>query len=336
MRKPVITGIDIGHRSLKAVTLKPVGEDFALVGYKECLVDDGILSENHTLNHQEIVKTLKELKKELPRFQRQVAMAVPDNAVISKTLHVESDLEGREREFAIVQAFSHQSPFPVEDLYIDFVRSENDIGKGDTTPYQVVATKQEVVNSRVKAAEGTGLEPVIMDVHAHSLQNIWQMAVDQNPQKSKFALLDIGYNQSSLCIQVNKQPFFYKDFAFGTQYFDQQGANNPAADNLQAHNDVFNREIIERVKRQIQLFISINGPSSLQGIWLSGEGASTPLLVEELANQLKIECELFNPLGLFVNKVSKRKRRSGEWQNFSVAAGLAISGLNWLEDDHEL
>lgn len=63
MDKRIVTGIDIGHNSLKAVVLKPNGEQFALLGYKEILLKDGIVAENNTINHQEIVNTLKQVKK---------------------------------------------------------------------------------------------------------------------------------------------------------------------------------------------------------------------------------------------------------------------------------
>ncbi|MGR5471406.1 type IV pilus biogenesis protein PilM, partial [Vibrio astriarenae] len=78
-------GIDIGHNSLKAVVLKPNGNSYALLGYKEILLKEGIVAENNIINHQEFVKTLKEMKKMFPFGARQVAISVPDNAVISKT-----------------------------------------------------------------------------------------------------------------------------------------------------------------------------------------------------------------------------------------------------------
>ncbi|EEX66316.1 type IV pilus biogenesis protein PilM [Vibrio metoecus] len=122
MGKSLVTGIDIGHHSIKAVVLKPMGDTYALMGYEELLVTADIFTDNHTLDYQKIVKKLKELKKGLPLFSQKVAIAIPDNAVISKVLQIDSDLELREQEFAIYQAFSHQSPFPVEDLSLDFVK----------------------------------------------------------------------------------------------------------------------------------------------------------------------------------------------------------------------
>lgn len=136
MDKLLVTGIDIGHNSLKAVVLKPNGNSYALLGYKEIILKEGIVAENNTINHQEIVKTLKEMKKELPFRARKVAISVPDNAVISKKLQIEQNLEESEKEFAIVQAFSHQSPFPVEELSLDFIKVDMDEQMRGNDSYQ--------------------------------------------------------------------------------------------------------------------------------------------------------------------------------------------------------
>lgn len=122
MGKSLVTGIDIGHHSIKAVVLKPVNGSYALVGYNELPITEGIFFDNHTLNYQKIVKKLKELRKGLPLFSHKVAVSVPDNAVISKVLQIDSSLDVREKEFAIYQAFSHQSPFPMQELSLDFVK----------------------------------------------------------------------------------------------------------------------------------------------------------------------------------------------------------------------
>lgn len=330
MDKLIVTGIDIGHNSLKAVVLKPTGNNYALLGYKEILLKEGIVAENNTINHQEIVKTLKLIKKELPFGAKKVAISVPDNSVISKKLQIEQNLEDSEVEFAVIQAFSHQSPFPVEELSLDFVRLRAEDGLRGTDNYQVFATRKDVVDSRVDALQKSGLKPVLVDVHSQSLGHIWKLTADRFPDKNKYFLLDIGTSSSSFTMFTEQGELFHKEFACGTR-----GANSPVQDDLmsddaQEKTELFNRQIVERVKRQMQLYTSINGSQNIKGIWLSGEGASTPMLAEELSQQLSLECELLNPLGLFEMKVSKRKRRAADWQHFSTAAGLAIRGIHWL------
>nr|WP_319555308.1 type IV pilus assembly protein PilM [uncultured Vibrio sp.] len=330
MDKRIVTGIDIGHNSLKAVVLKPNGDQFALLGYKEILLKEAIVAENNTINHQEIVNTLKQVKKELPFGASKVAISVPDNAVISKKLHIEQNTEESEIEFAVVQAFSHQSPFPMEELSLDFVRLSAEEGLRGPDSYQVFATRKDVVESRVEAIHKSGLKPVLVDVHSQSLGQIWKLATERFPDKSKYGLLDVGCQSSSFTMFTGQGELFHKEFACGTGSTLSSTPESPLSEEEQEKTSQFNRQMVDRVKRQMQLYASINGAQNIKGIWLSGDGAATPMLAEEFSHQLTLECELLNPLGLFEMNVAKRKRRAAEWQRFSTAAGLAVRGIQWL------
>jgi type IV pilus assembly protein PilM len=330
MDKLIVTGIDIGHNSLKAVVLKPNGDQYVLLGYKEILLKDGIVAENNTINHQEIVNTLKQIKKELPFGARKVAISVPDNAVISKKLHIEQNIEENEVEYAVVQAFSHQSPFPVEELSLDFVRLNAEEGLRGVESYQVFATRKDVVESRVEALRKSGLKPVLVDVHSQSLGHIWKLAAERFSDKNHYGLLDVGSMSSSFTMFTEQGELFHKEFACGTGVIGVSPQQALLSDSAQAQTDQFNRQMVERVKRQIQLYTSINGSQNIKGIWLSGDGAATPMLAEELSHQLALECELLNPLGLFEMNVAKRKRQAADWHHFSTAAGLAVRGIQWL------
>ncbi len=330
MDKLIVTGIDIGHNSLKAVVLKPNGDKYALLGYKEILLKEGIVAENNTINHQEIVNTLKQLKKDLPFAAKRVAISVPDNAVISKKLNIDHNLEQNEVEFAVMQAFSHQSPFPVEELSLDFVRLNTEEGSRGADSYQVFATRKDVVESRVEALNKSGLKPVLVDVHSQSLGHIWKLAAERFPDKNRYALLDVGSLASSFTMFTEQGELFHKEFACGSFSIANALPDGLLSDEAHTQTEQFNRQMVERVKRQIQLYTSINGSQNIKGIWLSGDGAATPMLAEELSHQLALECELLNPLGLFEMNVSKRKRRAADWQHFSTAAGLAVRGIQWL------
>ncbi len=330
MGTSLVTGIDIGHSSIKAVVLKPVGESYALVTYKELPVSEGIFADNHTVDHQEIVKKLKELKKSIPMFQRNVALAIPDSVVISKVLQIDADLEDREKEFAIYQAFAHQSPFPIEELNLDFVKIDEKVTtRASTATYQVYASKKTVIDSRVDAVKKAGLTPLIMDVQAHGLLRVWENMVDKFPDHKSWLLVDIGYTQTAVCSSNGQSPFF-KDLALGTK---QCFASEVSSETDPKLTEQFTQDFVERIKRIIQMQGSMSG-QGIQGIWLSGGGATTPNLAEEVVRKLNIECEVLNPFLSFTTRKSKTLRNAPHCHRFSTAAGLAISGIKWMEDEH--
>ncbi|MDK9739927.1 type IV pilus assembly protein PilM [Vibrio sp. D404a] len=337
MGSSLVTGIDINNHSIKAVVLKPVGELYALVGYKELPITDDIFTDNHTLEYQKTVKKLKELRKGLPFGCRHAAISVPDNTVISKVLQIESELEDREKEFSIYQTFAHQSPFPIEELSLDFVKlDDNRFGNGSTTNYQVYATRKGVVESRSLALTKAGFRPIVVDTQAHGLLNIWQLATRLYPEKQSWMLVDIGVTQTSLGLISQSGVPFFKDIAFGTQALYQNDSGDEAANSFGSaqQTQAFTVSLIEKLKRQFQLYASVNSMQSLKGIWLTGEGAETPLLAEQLERHFQLACESLNPLALFENRASNKRYKSMDRHAFGIAAGMAVSGLKWQGVKH--
>ncbi|MDK9762693.1 type IV pilus assembly protein PilM [Vibrio sp. D420a] len=337
MGSSLVTGIDINNHSIKAVVLKPVGELYAVVGYKELPITDDIFTDNHTLEYQKTVKKLKELRKGLPFGCRHAAISVPDNTVISKVLQIESDLEDREKEFSIYQTFAHQSPFPIEELSLDFIKLDDKrFGNGSTTSYQVYATRKEVVESRSQALTKAGFRPIMVDTQAHGLLHIWQLATRLYPEKQSWIMIDIGVNQTSLGLIPQSGIPFFKDIAFGTQALYQAGNigehTTPFASAEQTQS--FTVNLIERLKRQFQLYASANSLQALRGIWLTGEGAETPMLAEQLERHFQLACETLNPLALFENKASNKRYKSMDRHAFGIAAGIAVSGVKWQGVKH--
>lgn len=338
MGKSFVTGIDIGHHSIKAVVMKPAGELFELVSYQEVPATEAIFSDNHTLNHQEIVKKLKELKKLLPMMARQVVLSVPDNAVISKLLHIDSELDEREKEFAIYQVFGQQSPFPVEELSLDYVKVESDaLKRAPTATYQVYATRKEVIETRLDAVKKSGFKPVAMDIQAHGLLRVWQLASQLDAPKANWLLVDIGKNQTSVCILPPGRAAYYKDLPFGAKNLKAPlTPTEPSIDSslsLQLDvQDEFISELAERLTRQLSMYASVNQQHQIEGIWLTGGGATMVAIDETLSEKLNLPVEILNPFALLQGKA--KNKNEVEPCTFSVAAGLAIRGIQWQGGKH--
>ncbi len=332
MGKSLVTGVDIGHHSIKAVVLKPAGDTFTLLGYKEVLVTDDIFADNHSLNYQKIVKKLKELKKGLPRFSRKLVLSVPDNSVISKVLQIDSELEPHEQEFAIHQAFSHQSPFPIEELQLDFVPIVNNFsGQQRHSAFQVYATKRDVIENRVSSAGKAGFQPFLVEVQSHSLINLWQI-YSHTRNCSDWMLLDVGHTQTTLCLDfVDKAPF-YKQIPVGACDLKYPEKTDSNMDEVTNNADV--QEFVEKINKQIQLFMSVHGAQSIAGIWLCGGGSSVPGLLEAISAKVEKPVEVLEPLSVFNDRAGKRHRAEHNLCAFGTAAGLALRGINWLENGH--
>ena len=328
MGKSLVIGIDIGHHSIKAVALKLSKSTLTLVSYRELPIEDDIFTDNHMLNYQKIVKKLKELRKGFPLFSRKVALAIPDSAVISKVLQIDSDIETQEREFEIMLAFSQQSPLPVEELYLDFVEVTPKHTRSTSLSYQVYATKREVVTNRIQALSKAGFQPILADVQAHSLMHIWQLAARAQNRRD-WLLLDIGMTQASVCMAPSDQAPFYKDIALGTQLVRQL----ESSERVDGGTDELVDALVDKLLRNIQWLASVP-TAAIQGIWLSGGGSATPTVAQALARRVDVPCELLNPLSLFTSADDKLTLEPDIGCTYSTAAGLALRGVDWLEKQH--
>ena len=160
----------------------------------------------------------------------------------------------------------------------------------------------------------------MVDTQAHGLLNIWQLATRLYPEKQSWMMVDIGVTQTSLgLIPQNGVPFF-KDIAFGTQALYQTEGSGEVASTFGSaqQTQAFTVSLIEKLKRQFQLYASVNSMQSLKGIWLMGEGADTPLLAEQLERHFQLACESLNPLALFENKASNKRYKSMDRHAFGI------------------
>ncbi|HAS62514.1 MAG TPA: pilus assembly protein PilM [Vibrio sp.] len=325
-----ITGIDIGHYSIKAVVIKPVKGTLILSDFRELVIEERIFADNHLLNYQQIVNKLKELRKALPLLSRKVALSVPDSSVISKVLQIDRDLSAQEKEYAIIEAFSHQSPFDIEELSVDYCSLPIIKSSALTEPIQIYATKKEVVNNRIDVCRKAGFKPILLDVHAHGLVRLWQ-AVAEAQNRGHWLLLEVGHTRSSLVMDFAEQAPWCKELAVGLDIISHSmGEESAMRHDATMH---FINTLIERIQRQLQLIGTVE-KQQLQGIWLTGGGANTPMLAEELAARLNVDCELFNPLSLFAHSKRVNQQRLSSGYSYACATGLALQGLDWMEQGH--
>ncbi|PMH46279.1 hypothetical protein BCU68_02565 [Vibrio sp. 10N.286.49.B3] len=320
MNKLLVTGIDIGYHSIKAVVLKLVDERYVLINYKALPISGNILSDNHTVEYQKIVNKLQDLKKTLPWRQNQVAISIPDNAVISKRVQIESSLTGQERECAIHHAFATFTPLPIEELSFDFTQlnQAEELSLSGMTDYQVFATRKEIIHNRMHVFEGAGFKPIILNIQSHSLFHIWYLATLSKKSTETWLLVDIDVTHSTLCAQNSDLSPFYKSIPYGLNKASSQDRQTAI------------EQLIGGVSSQLQMMQRLTG-SEVSGIWLSGEGASADLATS-FRSTLKLACDVVDMSPFF--RLANKSELSLLPPSFSLAAGLAMSGLQWLGSDH--
>lgn len=322
MARKWITGIDIGHHSAKAVVLVRDGVSLTLVNHLELNGCDAIFSDPHTLKHQDSVKKLKILRKIAPLMRSNAAIVVPESAVISKVVSLEAGLEGQEQVFAIEQAMNHQTPFPIDDIALDFVQEVPEQGS-NSDAYRVHVTKKSMVSNWSQTIAKLGFKPKLMDTTNGAIRGAQSWLVTQASSLSDFAVLELGHQHVTLLPPTGVSPDLAKSWSIDTQ---DTLLSNPSA-RFKSESEVVFESVAGRVVSQLQLYRSVAGIDSVSGVLLMGGHAMEEGLASVVGKHLSCEVEVADYSTLSCHK-SKRSERLPA--SFSAAFGVAINGLDWL------
>ncbi|MCG7489742.1 pilus assembly protein PilM [Vibrio sp. Of14-4] len=302
MSQSFITGVDIGHKFIKAVVLKPGKNTCKLVGCYQVSVDADILTDNDRSNYQEIVKKLKELRKALPLFSRKVCLSIPDNMVITKQLQLDSRLNQDEFQFAIKQALSEHLVIDPNQLYFDFVALPSH-SETHSRAYQVYAAHKRNIDDLMSVCSQARLKPLFINPCSFNLMQIWRNAVAHYQQDS-WLLIELNSSQLAVYFESELQGCVYHAFESGST-----------------------KVTLSNGLRSLYLHIHLLNIKP-EGIWLTGESRLNPELVLESIPEWKLTCIVLPLLKLLESNINNQPLLFGE---FSRALGLALSGKQWLE-----
>ncbi len=166
-RNPLSVGIDIGSHSVKAVVVQQKKEQLELAAFAEIVLPTPAVNEQHSVNSTVLLSAMRKLKKHLPRAAKHVVLALPDSAVISKIIQLDTSLSEDETEFAISQALGASSPFPLDELWLDFYPlnySDRFQDMGSTVPFQIFAARRDTISTRLEVAKKAGFKTQVMEL----------------------------------------------------------------------------------------------------------------------------------------------------------------------------
>nr|WP_086940662.1 type IV pilus assembly protein PilM [Thaumasiovibrio occultus] len=329
-QNPISIGLDIGNHSIKMVVVELRRKKPFLLACHERVLASPIINDQHSVDEGALLSELRQIRKVLPSKARKVSMALPDSAVISKVVHLDPSLSDRELHFAVRQALATSSPFPVDELQIDYFA----VDKGDaagassasTVAFQVYACRKQVLVGRHNALKKAKLQADILELKSHALVWLGEIQKDALPAQQNWAVLDIGMRQSDFCVGVSPSQFYRREIPIAAT---QVAMYNPGFDwdhpDPQAC-ETFTNNLAEQLKRQIQLYNSTHPKAPLAGIWLSG-GGDRLIDADQLSSEINLPVQWADPIPLLggKRKAGKDKILSSR---FGLAVGLAVRGVN--------
>ena len=342
--RPLI-GLDISSSAVKLVELSGGGkEGYRVERYTIEVLAKDVVADGNIVNLEAAAEAVKKAWKRLSTSTRNVAIALPAAAVITKKIIVPAGQREEDLEMQVESEANQYIPFALDEVNLDF----QVVGPAPSSPDEVevliAASRKERVEDRVAVAEAAGLKPMVMDVESYAALAAFELIEKQLPeggQNQIIALVDVGANSMNLTVLKNDQQLYAREQAFGGNQLTQDiarqyGMNFEEAEAAKRANnlpDTYDSELLRpfvdnmalEVSRALQFFFTSTQYNSVDHIVLAGGCAVIPGLDEVVANRSQVETRIANPfVDMQLSPAVTAKRLSQDAPSLLVACGLAL------------
>ena len=296
-----------------------------------------------------VVAAMAEAWRALDSRTRDIALALPASAIISKKILVPSKANENEIEAQITAEAHQMASFPVDEISLDY----QILGPSPKSPTDnealVVIARRERVDERVAVAEAVGLKAVVMDVDNLAALAAYTQLANQLPDGGKrqtVAIIDIGANSTHINILHSNQPVFQRTHAFGGQILTQDIARHFDVSLDEAEDakrtgqlpDRYKTEVLpgfldsaaQEIVRSLQLCYSSTPYQSVDHVLLCGGCALLPGLDAAIRTRTQANVIIANPFArMALSNRENPQKLSSDAPLLFVACGLAIRRADW-------
>src|SRR5256714_2759797 len=337
--------MDISSSSVKLVELADAGrgnprvERYAI----EALPKDAVLDGNITILDA-VVDAVQRGWKRMATRTKNVALALPTAAVITKKIIVPAGLRDEELEVQVESEANQYIPFALEEVNLDFQVLGPSASNAEEQEVLIAATRKEKVEDRVAVADSAGLKALVMDVEAFAQQTALSLVVQALPNGGKdqnIAVVDVGANVMQVTVLRNDQSIYTREQAFGGNQLTQEivtryGMSPEEAENAKRSGglpDDFEAEVLRpfmenlagEVQRALQFFFTSTQYHSVDHILLAGGAAVIPGLHEVVNLRTQVPSSVANPFAAMqTSSKVQLKRLMIDAPSLVVACGLAM------------
>lgn len=343
---PPMIGVDISSFSVKMVELseapKKAGyivERYAIETLPQDAVTDGNIN-----NLDAVSEALRRAWKRMGTRIKNVSLALPAAAVISKKILLPSGLREDELEMQVEAEANQYIPFALEEVNLDF----QVIGPAPTNPEEVevllAASRKANVEDRVATAQAAELKTVVVDVETYAAEAAFALVQSQLPGGAVdqcVALVDIGANVMNVNVLRNGQSIYMRDQQIGGAQLTQmiQTAFGLSAEDAEAakrngglpdsyESDVltpFLENVATEVTRALQFFFTSTQFNEVNYIVLAGGCASLDGLDGAVATRTQVSTLVANPFAqMTISSRIKARQLQIDAPALMIACGLAM------------
>ncbi len=340
-----MVGLDISSSSAKLVELgQSANGDYVLERFASEPFEKGWITDGQIEKFDEVADAVRKLVQKSGTRTKQVVMAMPQSAVITKKIVLPAGLREEELELQVESEANQYIPFSLDEVSLDFcVIGPSPASAGDVEVL-IAASRKDRVQDRQGLAEAAGLKPVVLDIESHASRLAMSRVIAALPnggQDVLVALFEIGADTTSLKVLRDDEMLYDRDQAFGgsqlTQLISRQyGFSFEEAEQKKLAGDLpddydsviltpFVDSLSQEIGRALQYFFTSTPHHKVHYVMLAGGTATLPGLKDRVTELTGFASMVVNPfdnmkLGSGVREAKVRR----EAPSYLTACGLAM------------
>ena len=342
---PPLLGLDISSSSVKLVELSR--DKSGNLVLDRCAIEPlerGWITDGNVEKFDEVAEAVRRVVKKSGTKTRQVAMALPASAVITKKIILPGGLNDADLESQVESEANQYIPFSLDEVSLDFcVVGPSTTSAGDVEVL-IAASRKEKVQDRQGLAEAAGLKPIIVDVESYASRLATARLIENLPDKgldTLVALFEVGALTTSMQVIKNDEVLYERDQAFGgaqlTQLIVRQYGFSPEeAESKKRSGDLpedyesgvlkpFVESMAQEISRALQFFFTSTPHNKVDYVLLAGGSSSLPGLTESVTQQTSFACKQTDPFqGMTIGNDVKEKKMRREAASYLTSCGLAL------------
>lgn len=309
-RKIEPIALDIGSTFIKLVQLKGSGKSYSLSKFGMVPLPAEVIVEGAVMDANRVSEAIKELLASQKIKTKEVTLSVSGSSVIIKRVSI-ADMTDEELAESIKWEAEQYIPFSIDDVNVDFQK----LGPGATegqADILLVAVKKDKINDYVNLVKDAGLDPVVVDVDAFALSNMYEL--NYETEAGITALLNIGASVMNINILRDGISIFTRDITVGGNRYAEalqrdaglsyedaekikRGERVESADGDQVRGIMTSvtEDIVGEIQRSFDFFRSTTGSDRVSRILVCGGCAKIPDFTRVLSERTEIPVEIINP-----------------------------------------
>ena len=304
----------------------------------------GWITDGNIEKFDEVAEAVRRVVKKSGTKTRQVAMALPASAVITKRIILPGGMSDADLESQVESEANQYIPFSLDEVSLDFcVVGPSTTSVGDVEVL-IAASRKEKVQDRQGLAEAAGLKPIVIDVESYASRLAAARLIENLPNKgldTLVALFEVGASTTSMQVIKNDEVLYERDQAFGgaqlTQLIVRQYGFSPEeAESKKRSGDLpedyesgvlkpFVDSMAQEIGRALQFFFTSTPHNKVDYVMLAGGSSSLPGLTDSVTQQTSFACMQAHPFeGMTIGGDVKEKKMQREAASYLTSCGLAL------------